>query len=234
MNKIIEYILWLLFPKRCAVCNVLINKGQMLCKDCSDNIERIKKVCIVCGNDKKFCVCKRRTFHFRGATSVFNHGDYSKQAINFFKFRGNSEIANFLSYEMIINIKENFQDIKFDYVIPVPMHPFKKFIKGFNHSELLAKKIACGLGVKYASPIKKLRFNTTQHSSTYQKRRENVKGLFCCEQIKAKNILLIDDIKTTGATLDECARQLMFGGVHNVYCATAVSNYYGKTTVEKK
>ena len=157
MNKFVEYILWLIFPQRCAVCNTLIHKDWQLCKECEANIERIEKVCTVCGSDKKFCVCKRRVFHFRGSTAVFNHGDYSKQAVNFFKFRGNSEISNFLSDEMISNIKENFSGIKFDYVVPVPMHPFKKFIKGFNHSELLAKKIAKGLEVSYAAPLKKLK-----------------------------------------------------------------------------
>lgn len=234
MNKIIEYFLWLIFPQRCAVCNKIIVKDRHLCKECAENIERIEKICTVCGSDKKYCVCKRRVFHFRGSTAVFNHGDFSKQAINFFKFRGNSEISNFLSSEMILNIKENFPDIRFDYVVPVPMHPFKRFIKGFNHSELLAKKIAKGLEVPYASPLKKLKYYSTQHRSTYQKRRENVKGLFLSENIYAKNVLLVDDIKTTGATLDECARQLMFSGAQNVYCATAISNNYRKSNVEKK
>lgn len=233
MKKFIKYIIWLIFPQRCAVCNTLIHKGEHLCSNCEVNIERIKKVCTACGNDKKFCDCKRMVFHFRGLTAVFNHGDYSKQAINFFKFRGNSEIADFLSEEMLLNIKENFSDIKFDYVVPVPMHPFKRFLNGFNHSELLAKKIAYGLGVKYSSPLRKLKYGITQHRSSYKARKENVKGLYLCEPIRAKNVLLIDDIKTTGATLDECSRQLMFAGAQNVYCAVAVSNNFRKTTVEK-
>lgn len=233
MRKFLDYVLWLIFPQRCAVCNKVIYRNQKLCTDCNENIERIKKVCTVCGSDKKFCVCKRRVFHFRGATAVFNHGDYSKQAINFFKFRGNSEISNFLSEEMISNIKENFTEIKFDYVVPVPMHPFKKFLKGFNHSELIARKIAIGLEIPFSAPLKKIKYGKTQHKSSYTKRRENVKGAYHSEKLKAKNVLLIDDIKTTGSTLDECARQLMFAGVRNVYCATAISNNYRKTTIEK-
>ncbi len=233
MKKFLDYILWLIFPQRCAVCNKIIYKDEKLCADCNKNIERIDKLCTICGSDKKFCICKKRVFHFRGATAVFNHGDYSKQAINFFKFRGNSEISNFLSEEMTKNIKENFSETKFDYIVPVPMHPLKKISKGFNHSELIARKISRELDIPFSSSLKKVKYGNPQHKSSYDKRRENVKGAYVSEKLTARNVLLIDDIKTTGSTLDECARQLMFAGARNVYCATAISNSYRKTTVEK-
>ncbi len=233
MKSVINYLLWLIFPRRCAVCSKLIDRDKHLCDECEENIERIHKICTVCASDKKSCICKRRVFHFTGATSVFNHGDYSKQTVNNFKFRGNGEIAEFLSEEMSKSVKENLGDIKFDLVVPVPMHPVKRFINGFNHSEKLAVLIADNIGIQYKNPLKKIKFGKTQHRSSYKERRENVKGMFACEKVHAKNVLLVDDIRTTGATLDECARQLMFAGAHRVYCVTAITNNYKKSTVEK-
>ncbi len=216
----------MIFPKRCAVCSKLIEKDKHLCKDCKENIERIHKICTVCASEKKLCMCKRRVFHFAGATSVFNHGDYSKQAVNNFKFRGNGEIAQFLSEEMYKNVNDHFGDIEFDLVVSVPMNPLKKFVKGFNHSEKLAVLIAKKLEVPYKDVLKKIKNTKSQHKSSYKERRENVKGMFISDKINAKNVLLVDDIRTTGATLDECARVLMFAGAHRVYCVTAISNNY--------
>ena len=233
MESIVKYLLWLIFPRRCAVCSKIISRNEYLCSECRENIEHIDKVCTVCGSEKKECICKRRVFHFAGATAVFNHGDYSKQTVNNLKFRGNGEIAEFLSKEMASRVRENFGDISFDIVVSVPMHPFKKFLKGFNHSERLAVLIAKDMGLSYKNPLKKIKLGKTQHRSSFKERRENVKGMFSCEKIKAHNVLLVDDIRTTGATLDECARELLFAGAHKVYCVTAIVNNYKKSTVEK-
>ena len=232
MKSAIKYLLWLIFPKRCAVCSSLIKREKHLCSDCENNIERINKICTVCASEKKYCICKRRVFHFAGATSVFNHGDYSKQAVNNFKFRGNGEIAEFLAEEMYQSTKRDFADIKFDLITCVPMHPLKKFIKGFNHSEKLAVLISQKLNCPYKCVLKKIKLTKSQHKSSYKERRENVKGMFCSDKFSAKQVLLVDDIRTTGATLDECARELLFAGAQNVYCVTAISNNYRKTSVE--
>ncbi len=233
MKAVLKYFLWLIFPRRCAVCSKLIDRDKHLCYECSENIERINKICTVCASEKKQCICKRRVFHFTGATAVFNHGDYSKQTVNNFKFRGNGEIAEFLSEEMAKSVKENLRGINFDLVVPVPMHPFKKFIKGFNHSEKLARLIADNISVPFENPLKKIKMGKPQHRSSYKERRENIKGMFTCEKVTAKNVLLVDDIRTTGATLDECSRELLFAGANRVYCVTAIVNNYKKSTVEK-
>lgn len=230
MKKLIDYILWLLFPQRCAVCNKLLKREEHLCGECEVKLEWIDEVCKLCGNDKKGCICKWNVFHFRGATAVFNRGDFSKEIINFYKFRGNSEIANFLSPLMADAVRKSFGDIKFDFITCVPMHPIKKFIIGFNHSELLAKKISRELNVPYVKVLSKTNNKISQHKSSFKERRENVKNLFSSSEVMCENILLVDDIKTSGATLDECARQLMFAGAENVYCVTALAN---KLAVEK-
>ena len=230
MKKLFDYLLWLIFPQRCAACNKLLKRGEHLCGMCEEKIERIDKICSACGNDKRNCICKWNVFHFRGATAVFNRGEISKQVINFYKFRGNSEIADFLAPLMANAVRKSFEDIAFDYITCVPMHPIKKFIKGFNHSELIARKISKELNIPFVKVLSKTNYKISQHESSFKERRKNVKNLFLSKEILCENILLVDDIKTSGATLDECARQLMFAGAENVYCVTALAN---KLAVEK-
>ncbi len=229
----INYILWLLFPSRCASCNTLIGRNERLCESCNSKIERVKRLCTVCGNDKRGCDCKFRTFHFAGAASPFYHGEISKQTVNNLKFRGNIEVADFLSEEMTACVKSAFGAVTFDAVLSVPMQRSKKILVGFNQSEVLARKIAKSLGVPYLNNLKKLKKNKAQHTMNYNDRMRNIKGVYGCEAMDADNVLLVDDIKTTGATLDECSRQILFAGVRNVYCVTAVSNFHKKQQLKK-
>lgn len=231
--NIIKYILWLLFPARCASCNTLIKRDEQLCESCNALIERVKRVCVACGNDTRGCECKLRTFHFAGAAAPFYHGDISKQTVNNLKFRGNIEVADFLSEEMLKSVNSVFSGIRFDAVLCVPMRGSKRFALGFNQSEVLARKLAKGLNVPYKNNLKKIKANAAQHSMSFKDRMQNVKGVYSCKPLSAQNVLLVDDIKTTGATLDECARQIMFAGAQNVYCITAISNFYKKQQLKK-
>lgn len=228
----IKYLLWLLFPKRCASCGEIIKRKEVLCAECTDKIEWLKKPCLTCGCDKKHCECFRHTYHFRAAVAPFNYGDYSLSAILNFKRNDNLENADFFVEHMAKAVSEYYSGIKFDYVVCMPMHPLKKFRKGYNHSEVIAKKISKIIGVPFYDCLRKIKMGKSQHSTEYKERFSNVRGAYSSIKIKANNILLVDDIKTTGASLDECARQLMFAGAHNVYCVTALSNH-GKTRKEQ-
>ncbi len=231
--RIIKYLLWLFFPSRCACCNRLIKRNMQLCSECFDKLERIGKICTVCGCEKTSCECKRRVFHFAGAVAPFSHGEYSKEVVYNFKFRNNIEIANFLCSNMANSVNEHFGNIKFQCITNVPMHPLKRFIKGYDHSRVLAKRLSRALDIPYINCLHKIKLNTAQHKTPYKQRFGNVKNILRCDKISAQNVLLVDDIKTTGATLDESARQLLFAGAEKVYCVTAISNNYKKSTVEK-
>ena len=233
MKKLIKYILWVFFPSRCGCCNKIIKRNEHICPDCDKVLERTKKPCSVCGYEKTSCVCSHRAFHFVSAAAPFNRGEYSKELVNNFKFRGNIVVADFLSENIAEAVKQRFPEVNFDFITSVPMYPFKKFANGFNQSEILARKISCLLNVPYKECLHKVKRNKTQHKSPFKERFDNVKGVYECDKISAENVLLVDDIKTTGATLDECSRQLLFGGAHKVYCVTAISNNYKKQTVEK-
>jgi len=123
---------------------------------------------------------------------------------------------------MAEKVLELFPNVESDVVTAVPMSRRKRGVKGFDHAEILAKAVASELGVEYRRMLAKVKKNKEQHTLSAKERFSNVKGVYVARENNYKNVLLIDDIKTTGATIDECSRQLMLAGTENVYCSTAV------------
>ena len=107
----------------------------------------------------------------------------------------------------------------FDIVCSVPQSPRKRIGTGFDHSGLLAGKVAEGLSVPYVRALKQIKENRMQHTLTLSERRKNIKGIYSVTaDVKGKKILLIDDIKTSGSTLNECAHILRLAGADDVKC----------------
>ena len=118
-------------------------------------------------------------------------------------------------------VDAHFKDI--DIITAVPLHKLRKKERGFNQSEILASKIGKLIGVPYVGLLVKFKKNKVQHSLPRLEREENVKNVYKAineNKIKGKNILLCDDIVTTGSTLRECAKILFEAGANKVYCAT--------------
>ncbi len=230
--KFINYLLWLIFPRRCAVCGKVIDRDRSVCSDCEAELEYIDKNCSVCGAIQKYCECKYKVYRFSGCVAPFYKGDNSMKMIYRFKFGNKTDSADFLAEKIYEKVNEYFKDVQFDVVTAVPASFFKYIYKGYNHSEVIAKAVAERMGVDYKRLLKKSPFQKTQHNLKRIERFSNVSGMFYSTKRYAyKNVLLIDDIKSTGATLNECTKQLLFAGAHNVYCAVAVVNVFG---IEKK
>jgi ComF family protein len=223
--KIFKSLISVLFPNVCVSCSDIIEEGEFLCDYCYEMIERTAndKICIKCGNMKKRCECKRRVYRFNAIIAPFYNEGIARKALYAFKIGKREAIANFFINEMTLAIKQNFYDIKFDEVCFVPMFKRDRLKKGFNHSELLAKGIAEKLGIKFSELLLSHKKKKPQHKLHPKERLENVKDVYYCNKnLSGKTILLVDDIKTTGATLDECSKQLLFAGAERVYCVTGV------------
>ena len=220
---LLKYVLWLFFPKRCAVCGKIIERKKDLCENCDNTIERIEKSCSVCGAPRKHCECRRIVYRFKGCVAPFYWGDNSKKMIYRFKLHGKLDAADFFAENIYKKVKECFCDQKFDIVTAVPMSPFKKIGKGYNHSEVIAKALARKMGVEFKKLLNKKPFCKSQHTMKRDERFENVKGMFYPKaEAHYKKVLLVDDIKTTGATLNECTKELLFAGVEEVFCSVCV------------
>lgn len=135
------------------------------------------------------------------------------------------------SSDMLKVIEECYDDISFDYITCVPLRKFKEFIRGFNQSKLIASDIAKVLDVPFIDCLLKTRYTGVQHHKSAAQRKADVFGAYDVKDeykplIDGKTILLIDDVKTTASTLNECAKML------NIYNAKAV--YVSTLAITKK
>ncbi len=115
-------------------------------------------------------------------------------------------------------------------IIPVPLHPSKKRERGYNQSEIIALQISQDMGIRMLNILKRVKNTRTQTELSVQERRRNVEGAFVLlqefkETIKGKKVLLVDDVITTGATLDACSEVLLKNGAQEVYGVTLGGAY---------
>ncbi len=226
MMKLFDIIINAIFPKKCISCGTIIERDESLCEYCYIKIERVDfaKVCKRCGLPKKKCECSKRVFHFNAITSPFYNTGIAQAAMYRFKFKRILTSSEFFAWEMAKAVKNTYYDTDIDGIVYVPMHFLKRLKRGFNQSEELAKKLSDILDIKLYDGVLSVKYkNKKQHSMTVKERFNNVKGLYSFnKKVTGKNILLVDDIKTTGATVDECAKQLLLAGADNVYCVTGL------------
>ncbi|MBE6810778.1 MAG: ComF family protein [Ruminococcaceae bacterium] len=216
-----------IYPKKCICCSELIDENSYLCEKCEASIERnTEDICLYCGFEGADCVCKYNVYRFKQLLCVFKNCGLAQKAYYNYKFYKKQHYSEFFALEMCAAIKKHFGDIKFDFVCSVPSY----INKGYDHSGFLTEIIAENLNLIYEknilSCVKRVK---KQHKSSIKERITNTEGKYRCNySIKDKNVLLIDDIKTTGATLDECAKELLFAGASSVYCVTVLGSSTGK------
>ncbi|MBR6510205.1 MAG: ComF family protein [Clostridia bacterium] len=214
-----------IYPNRCVVCGEIIPEGESLCEFCSEFIEvcDTSKLCIKCGSMKKNCYCNKRSFYYDGLVAPFLNEENARKVVYSFKLNRKERYCRFLAERMAVTIKQCY-DVDFDYVTYVPMKISTVFSRGFNQSYLLAKELSKNLGIPLGYKfLKCVKSNKPQHELSGKERFDNVKGLYSAPDLPAGvKILLVDDIKTTGATLNECAKELYKAGASSVYCVAAL------------
>lgn len=227
-------ILDCLYPNKCAGCDEIMNGDSFLCEYCSVRINNAdyKNTCPECGLEKDYCRCKFRVFHYSGAVGAFKNTGVARKAYYSYKLGRREELAPYFAKKAAEAVKTVFGDITFDAVCCVPASRRSRLKRGFDHGEIIAEKVAGYLGVRFLHGILKTRrLRPFQHNSSFAERLENVRSkYYTVKQTDARRILLFDDICTTGATLDECARELMFAGAREVYCAVVLMTYPNKRT----
>ncbi|MGD0278750.1 MAG: ComF family protein [Smithella sp.] len=220
LNDISEVI----FPPQCPGCAEILHPftGQIFCPACNDKIKFITgSICSICGTtfpdshaESHLCGdCLENKTYFSYARAVFCYETFILNAIHRFKYKRDMSIGEMLASFMA---DFSFPDIDFtDYslIIPVPLHIKRLRERGFNQSLILAYAI----GKKRKIPVnfsllKRHKYTLTQTASNRNERKQNIKGAFEVtdkKKIADKNIILIDDVYTTGATINECAKTLI-------------------------
>ena len=154
----------------------------------------------------------------RAATLYEVHGTM-REAILLFKYGGRQSLARHLSRLMVDAAERLFDPCEFDLLIPVPLHPSREQARGFNQAALLAKILGRGCGLAVGHRVLRRVRATEAQSGGRREREENVKGAFRVarpDQVESRRLLLIDDVFTTGATVNECAKALLAVGAAEV------------------
>ncbi len=226
--SILQTFVGLLFPKICLSCDEhLLDSEQYLCSHCSKSLNFLEDFCQICGAPKttRECkVCQTNKFLFDKARSVFMFNKVVQNLIHEFKYNEMTRIAKFFG-KLSQEYNEKFQPFDhIDFIAPVPLHKVKKRFRGFNQAEYITREISKNMDWEHLpNLIKRKRFTETQTKLNKEQRRKNVSFAFRINpkfEIKGKNILLVDDVFTTGATANSIAAALKEKQVNKVYVFT--------------
>jgi competence protein ComFC len=209
----------LLFPPRCGGCQ---KAGSLWCETCRAAVQLIAPPwCEKCGEpfvtDRLCANCRAHPLVIEKIRSVALFDGVLRQAIHRFK------------YERLAGMAEPFGDLLADYwcaeqltadwLIPVPLHSSRERDRGYNQSELLARRLARRINVPVSSRgLRRTRATAVQMTLNAAQRRENVAGAFECVEprVRGARVVIIDDVGTTGATLDACAQAVLKAGAASV------------------
>ena len=234
MNKrplfydIYNFVLSLFYPKRCIFCNEIVSPFSHICNDCDETLPKIdSEICMLCGALKSDCVCKGRhgNFYDGVVAPLYYEGDV-KRCIHGFKFYDERLNYEGLGDMMTKALYRYYADIDFDYITCIPIRKTNLKKRGYNQSRLLAKRVSDNTGIVLADDMLVKIYDTpSQRGVTELERKGNVAGVFDVNvekyDVTDKNILIADDVKTTGTTLSECGKMLYLAGANKVYCLTA-------------
>ncbi|MDD6276389.1 MAG: double zinc ribbon domain-containing protein [Clostridia bacterium] len=221
-----DILLSLIFPNRCIFCLELNSPFEDICQDCKNTLPWIDgEICSYCGALKDDCACSKRSGnYYDGIVAPLYYVDKVKNAIYDYKFNGYKNNGRLLAYLMAETCRKRYSGIKFDCVVCVP-DDNSESKKEYSHCRFLAKLVAEHLDIPfYHDMLVKIYPTRHQRECPEIVRKGNLCGVFDVNSkydAENKNILLVDDVKTTGSTLSECGKMLFLNGAAGVYCITA-------------
>lgn len=221
LQKTCEFFLELIFPKTCVNCGRF---GSFVCIECLSKVKPVKtQVCPKCGKISdlgKWCLnCKGKS----NLTGVIVSANYrcgpTKEMIHYLKYNSVKELVQPLADLLIDQLIDENLPAKV-VVASVPLHKKRYLERGYNQSELIAKMVAQKLGLTYFDLLKRIKYTEPQVTLKGVERRSNLEGAFRLKKsldVNKKTVLLVDDVSTTGTTLEECAKVLRSNGARRVY-----------------
>ncbi len=221
LRRLPPTLLNLLYPPRCVGCRRL---GDWLCPACRGQIVPIKPPwCPCCGRPMtrvQLCnVCRDTPSAMDGIRAVAYYEGVLRSAIHRFKYRNGQALAAPLG-DLLVNYLAEYP-LQVDVIVPVPLHARRLADRGYNQSALLAAHLSCALGwPSVEGSLVRTRYTQPQmEQPTSEARRQNVQDAFVCQDDRLANarVLLIDDVYTTGATLQACAQALRQRQVQSVW-----------------
>ena len=225
MSALTEALLRLFYPKHCFLCNRVILPRRHLCADCAQQAPYIlPPVCDRCGRGEDVCICGGHRHHYERCVSAFYHDGVAQTGIYTLKSEDLAVTVDGFAAEMAEVVRREYGGIPFDLVTAVPLHPADRRARGFDQAARLGQALAVYLQLPYVPLLKKITRTQPQKTLTAIQRSGNLLGVFdVIGGVEDKTVLLVDDVITTGTTLDECAKMLKIYGAAEVYAVSAAA-----------
>ncbi|MFW5805400.1 MAG: ComF family protein [Bacteroidales bacterium] len=215
-NKVLTYwqdFWYLLYPKVCDACGKsLMQQEEILCTEC---LVKLPRTSFHDDTENELVQVFWGRVNIEQATALihFVKGSAYRKLIHKLKYQNRADIGEFLGRELGSELKESHKFQRIDYIIPVPLHPDKQKVRGYNQAEMIAKGMSSVMDVPVSTDnlVRKL-FTKTQTKKGRYDRWENVSRVFDVQkpdEFANKYVLLVDDVITTGATIEACAQKLL-------------------------
>lgn len=224
MKMMTKFVLDLFYPNRCPCCNDFIRWDKLICGKCHRAIEIVyDRTCHRCG--KEICICSEKP-EYDGAVVPLRYSDLTKEGILSLK-RGNNKNFGVYTGKLIAQIlAHDYPEKKFDFIVPVPMSRHSLGERGYNQAQIIAEQISEALHISVKNGILyKKNSQTSQHFLGRAQRFKNISSFGINKtDLSGKEILLCDDIITTGSTVNRCACLLRSEGAAGVFLAAAAQS----------
>ncbi|MCM1160302.1 MAG: double zinc ribbon domain-containing protein [Roseburia sp.] len=223
-----NFIKELIYPGRCAICDDILLPGTgKVCQGCKNKPKHVKEpVCRKCGKplrnpEAEYCRdCMERKHYFKEGAALFVYSSI-KESIYRFKYEGRQEYGAYYGEQVRLHLAEKIRRWRPEALIPVPLHKKRLQKRGYNQAAVFAKAISRETGIPvYENFAERIRNTVPQKELNGQERENNLKKAFKIRQneVKLKVIIIIDDIYTTGSTMDALALECKKAGIETVYC----------------
>ena len=219
----VNQVLDLILPRFCCSCKTKLTPSEnSICNNCFLKIKLTDYARLHHEFNRKFANKNIVTDFF--SPFVFEKDKELQHTIHSLKYDNKFRVGIYLGEILGLQIKEQKPDWNFDLILPIPLHKLKKAERGYNQSYFIAKGISKRLNIKCSeSSIKRIKYTESQTTMNLVQREANIGGAFEVKKrkfIEGKNILLIDDVITTGATISECGRSLLSAGANRILAAS--------------
>lgn len=221
----------LLFPRRCPVCDdIVMPKGRLICPACFKKLSFVKgPVCKKCGKEVmseniEYCFdCVRHKRSFDYGLALLNYDETAKASMIKIKYKNRREYLDFYGEAIAARYEKQIRRMNASVLVPIPVHPKRERERGFNQAEVLANKVGKVLDLPVASGMLLRNKNTMpQKGLDPNERLKNLEAAFVPGERKpgVEAAILMDDIYTTGSTMEACTRALKKAGIKRIYFLT--------------
>ncbi len=224
-----DRFLEILYPRKCPVCDRIIEpKGALICPSCRKRVSLVNgPTCYKCGKqlmdeNREYCGnCEKHTHRYTYGLVLMNYDSVARKILADLKYHNKRDNADYLAAETAVQLRDEITRMQADFLIPVPVHPRRKRVRGFNQAELIAKRLGDRLNIPVRTDLlRRIKNTQPQKELGSVGRLNNLLKAFAIQKaddLTGKTVILVDDIYTTGSTAEACTRVLLAGGAKKVY-----------------